>query len=253
MRQWLNLLYQTTRTAYLAEEKNSLLGIVWHLLQPLAMTAVLFVVFSNFSMFGEVDRYPLFILAGLVPFNFFSSATMRASSALVRGRGFILNTTMPRPILALQAVCIDAINYVVELVLLLGLIAIAGGGLNWSAISYAPVALALFFMVMGVGLLLSVLVVFLRDLTHIWRVVMRMLFFATPIFYSLDMIDIPIAVNIIRLNPLAWITEMGRTALLYGDWVRLGDSGPLLIGSVLLFGLAWVVFKRLERDVPERA
>lgn len=253
MREWLNLLYQMTRTAYLSEEKNSVLGILWHLLRPLAMTAVLWVVFSNFSMFGEVDRYPLFILAGLVPFSFFSTATARGGTALVRGRGFILDTTLPREILVLQAVLLDAIDYAVELALLLLLIAVAGGGLQWSVITYVPVALALFLLVCGASLLLSVLTVFLRDLAHLWRVCMRMLFFATPIFYSLDMIDVSPASTIIRSNPLTWMAELGRGALLHGEPVPLDAAVALVAGSLVVLGVGLWVFRSLEHAVPERA
>jgi len=253
MSESLNLLYQMTRTAYLSEEKDSVLGILWHLLRPLAMTAVLWVVFSNFSIFGRVERYPLFILAGLVPFNFFSTGTARAGSALVQGRGFILDTTIPREILVLQAVCVGAVDFTVELALLMILVAVAGGGLHWSAISYVPLAVALLFLVSGVGLLLSVFTVFLRDLAHLWRVFLRMLFFATPIFYSLDMIDIPLASTIIRSNPLTWVTEMGRDALLHGEWVPAGSVLALLAGSLLVLGAGWWAFRSLEHAVPERA
>src|SRR5215472_13644765 len=71
----LNLLYQTTRAAFLAQEKHSALGMLWHLLNPLLTTVVLYAVFSNIMRANQVAHYPLFILAGLIQFNFFAHAT----------------------------------------------------------------------------------------------------------------------------------------------------------------------------------
>lgn len=249
---YLYLLYQTTRASYLAEEKNSLLGVLWHLLHPLAMTAVLYVVFSNVSVFERIENYPLFILAGLIPYNFFSHATTRAGTALLRGRNLVLNTTVPPELLVIQSVCIEAITFVVEVILLALLVALFGGvGLRWSAVSYLPVALALMLLVMGASLLVAGLVVFLTDLTYVWRVAMRMLFFLTPIFYSVDMLEHPLAARLIGLNPVAQIAELGRRALLAGEWIPLPTLGSVILGPSLLFLLGWLCFARLRRAIPE--
>ena len=70
------MLYQATRASYLAQEKNSALGLVWHLLNPLLMTAVLFLVFKRVEFLQGIEHYQLFILVGLIHYNFFINSTI---------------------------------------------------------------------------------------------------------------------------------------------------------------------------------
>ena len=94
-RHFVYMLYQTTRATYLAQEKNSSLGLIWHLLNPLLMTAVLFLVFRRVQFLQGIEHYPLFILVGLIHYNFFINATARAATNFLGSRSLILNTTVP--------------------------------------------------------------------------------------------------------------------------------------------------------------
>ena len=96
------MLYQTTRASFLAQEKNSSLGLIWHLLNPILMTAVLFLVFSQLDRLRDIEHYHLFILVGLIHFNFFINATTRSSSYFIASRSLILNTTVPLELLVLR-------------------------------------------------------------------------------------------------------------------------------------------------------
>ena len=84
------VLYQTTRASFLAQEKNSSLGLIWHLLNPILMTVVLFSVFRNVERLREIEHYQLFILIGLIHYNFFLNSTTRCSQ-------YFLNSRSPDP------------------------------------------------------------------------------------------------------------------------------------------------------------
>ena len=112
-----------------------------------------------------------------------------------------------------------------------------------------PVLVGLFALTLGVSLALSALVVFLSDLTYVWSLFTRMLFFLTPIFYQVDQVDHPIASKVIAWNPLGGLTIAGRDALLYGTEPQ---GLWLLVGlSFLVFLLGWFVFARLRPAVPD--
>ena len=122
-RHFVYMLYQATRASYLAQEKNSSLGLIWHLLNPLLMTAVLFLVFRRVQFLQGIEHYPLFILVGLIHYNFFINATARAATNFLGSRSLILNTTVPLALMMLRQTSIEGLTLLIEvlLVLLLGL------------------------------------------------------------------------------------------------------------------------------------
>src|SRR5579862_562901 len=128
-----NLLYQTTRSAFLAQEKHSALGMLWHLLKPLLTTVVLYAVFSNLLHTHPIPHYPLFILLGLIQFNFFAHGTTHAAEGLLASRSLVLSTTVPREILILRSVCLEAMTYLIEAAIVIAFVAVLGGGLSWNA------------------------------------------------------------------------------------------------------------------------
>ena len=247
----LNLIYQTTRCAFLAHEKNSFLGMFWHLLNPLAMSLVLYVVFSNVGFFANVDHYPVFILIGVINFNFFSQATVRAADGMIHARSLILNTTIPRETLIWRSVALDGLTYLIELVLVLGFVVVFADGLSVAAFGYIFVMLGILMLTLGTAFLIGASVVFLSDLTYVWNVTMRMLFFATPIFYSVTMIENAWARALISLNPLARLIEMARQSLLVGQALSPSEVALGLVGPALVLGVGVWVFQSLKNGIPD--
>ena len=248
---FLNLLYQTTRCSFLAQEKNSALGMLWHLLNPLAMSAVIYVVFSNIPRFGEIKHFPLYILTGLIHFNFFTHATTHAAEGMLNSRSLVLNTTVPLEILVLRSVCIDGLTYLVELVLIALLVVLLGGGLTLNLVYYIFVLLGMCLLTIGAAFVIASLVVFLTDLTYIWGVFTRMLFFLTPIFYSAEMVEHAWGARLIQLNPLTQMVELGRKCLLNGESLAPAEIGWALIGPLVVLAIGWNVFKFTRSRIPD--
>ena len=249
---FLNLLCQTTRCSFLAQEKNSALGMLWHLLNPLAMSAVIYVVFSNISFVSSgIKRYPLYILTGLIHFNFFTHATTHAAEGMLNSRSLVLNTTVPLEILVLRSVCIEGLTYLIELALIALLVAFLGGGLTLNLFYYVFILLGMCLLTIGAAFVIASLVVFLTDLTYIWGVFTRMLFFLTPIFYSAKMVENKWGSKLIQLNPLAQMVDLGRKCLLDGEPLALGEIGWALIGPLVVLVFGWKVFQLTRSRIPD--
>lgn len=246
------LLWQMTRASFLAEEKNSLLGLLWHLLNPLVLTAVLYVTFSSIGT-PAVEHYPLFILIGVIHFNFFTNATSRAAEGMLRSRGLILNTTVPLELLVLRSICVEGLTLAIEVVFVCALIALMGGGLGSAAFGYAIALGGLILFTFGTALLLATVVVFMTDIVYIWSMVTRMLFFLTPIFYSAEaVVSTPVQIAV-ALNPLAALIHLARESLLYGRPLPLGSAVVGILGPLVVVAAGWWMFQRFKKRIPDYA
>lgn len=245
------MLYQATRASYLAQEKNSSLGLIWHLLNPLLMTAVLFLVFRRVQFLQGIEHYPLYILIGLIHYNFFINSTTRAASSFLNSRSLILNTTVPLELLVLRQTSIEGLTLLVEVLLVLVLGAFMGAEIGPALLYYPLVFAASLALSLGASLFLCSLVVFLSDLNYVWGLFCRLLFFLTPVFFSIELAGEGFARKLLELNPLTQLIDVAREALLYGGQVSasaimMSLAGPLL---VLVFGL--LVFRSLRTRIAD--
>lgn len=246
------LLYEIVRASFLAEEKNSVLGLFWHVLNPLAMTAVLYVTFSSIGT-TTIEGYPLFLLIGLIHFNFFASATTRAAEGMLRSRGLIINTTVPLEMLVLRSICVEGLTLVLDLALVCILVQVLGGGLGLAALGYGVVLAGLLSLTFGVALLLATLVIFMTDIVYIWGITTRMLFFLTPIFYSAESVrSLPLQIAL-AVNPLAALIGAARDSLLYGRPPQFGTALLGVLGGVVMGFIGWKTFARFKTRIPDFA
>lgn len=250
-RHFIYMLYQTTRATYLAQEKNSSLGLIWHLLNPLLMTAVLFLVFRNVQFLQGIEHYELFILIGLIHYNFFINSTTRSSTHFLMSRPLILNTTVPLELLVLRQTAIEAVTLLVEVILVLILGAFMGADLTSSLMVYPLIFISILALSLGASMFLCALVVFLSDLSYVWGLFCRVLFFLTPVFFSVEVAGEGFARQVLELNPLTRLISLSREALLYGGAVGLGDIGLAMMGPlvVLIFGV--VVFRSVRPKIAD--
>ncbi len=248
---FLYLLYEATRCAFLAQEKNSLLGTLWHLLNPLATSFVLYLVFSNVRQFAAMPYFGLYILVGVIHFNFFAQTTTHAAQGMLYSRNLILNSTVPLEILVLRSVSLDGLTYLTELLIVVVLIACVGQGLTWGVWGYSVTLIGIIMLTLGVSLLLACAVVFLTDLIYLWSVIIRLLFFLTPIFYAPDMLDHPQMTQIVALNPLSLLVMLGRKSLLDMQMVGPGDIITVLGGPVVILLIGWYTFQRVKGYIPD--
>lgn len=229
--------------------KNSILGYFWSLLEPLLMLTVLYLVFSNL-MRVQVEYYQLFLLLGIILWNFFSRSTSIGMFSIVGKPGMVKKIYFPRDIFVISS-CITALlmslfeSVVFVLFMIIFKVSIS------STIVYVPFILVLLFIFsLGVSMGLSALNVYFRDMQFIWDVFIQAAFFATPILYTLDMFPENLK-TIALLNPMARIIISARNTIIYSTPASTEDMIYIAVSAVFFLILGYVVFSRLEPGFAE--
>jgi ABC-type polysaccharide/polyol phosphate export permease len=227
--------------------RRTLMGYLWTLVNPLLMMGILAFVFS--ALFGQdVKTFAMFLFAGLIPWNFFSSAVSQSSTAFLQNEGLIKKIYLPKlvfPITLLAALFFDSILAFIALFLIVLLI---GGSVN-STLVFLPIAYVLLFVfTLGISLIVSVITVYFRDLQHVVTVAIQGLFFLTPVIYKPEAIA-ERAPLIVWLNPLVPFIELFRAPLYYSKFPELSTIVASLGLAVVSMVVGVSVFLNFEKKL----
>ena len=229
--------------------RNSVLGIFWSLIEPLLMLGVLFVVFSTMFKF-EIPNFPIYLLVGIVCYNFFKNGTVFALNSLSNRSTLMTQIYFPRSIPAISSGITAAIMLILELVVLAIFIVIFQF-VPPITILFLPLILALLFiLVLGIALPLSVLNVKYKDTEFIWMVIVHAGFFLTPIFYQFDMMPVQVQ-NVLQFSPMVQIVTMAHHVVLYGI---LPSVNTILyaVGSIsVITAVGYLIFRKYQAKIVE--
>lgn len=213
-----------------ARYKNSILGFLWSLLNPLAMMVVFSAVFTFMIPSHDIPLYPIYILCGLLPWNFFSASIMASVNSVVGNAALIKKVYFPREILPIAAVLSQLVNFLLALIVLFAVLILFQGRFSPWLWMLPIVVLIQTCFIIGLAFILSTLNVFYRDVAMIMDVVVLAWFFLTPVFYPLDILPqeyvlFGIAWDVHRLmyilNPMASIINTYRDLLYWGVYTQL--------------------------------
>jgi len=204
--------------------KSSVLGFVWSLLNPLGMMLVFTIVFTV-MMPSQIERFPIFLLCGLLPWNYFTGGVMMSTNSVVGNAGLVKKVYFPREVLPIATVLSTLVNFLLSLVVLFAvLIVMRARFSSWLWLLPAVIIVQTCF-VLGMAFVLSTLNVFYRDTIMIIDVVMLAWFFLTPVVYSINILPesyhlLGITVDVRRwmyiLNPMASLIAAYRDLLYWG-------------------------------------
>jgi ABC-2 type transport system permease protein len=260
------LLVNLTLRELRGKYKRSLLGWAWSLLNPLASMAIFTVVFLYFLKVpvprgnpSGLHVFALFLLCGLLPWNFLANGVTGSMGAVLGNANLIKKVYFPRELLVAATVASWVVSLLVELgVLALAMLVAGNGVLPWLPAVVLLVALQTVF-VLGIGLLLGVVNVFFRDVQHLVGIVLQIWFYATPVVYPLSVVpktaeafgyDIPVRF-LYGLNPMVRFVEAYRSLLYDVRAPGAGDIAYLIVVSVGALALGLAVFNRLEPALAE--
>jgi lipopolysaccharide transport system permease protein len=238
-----NLVLKDFRIRY----RNMSLGVLWSLLNPLVMMGVLTFVFTKIFRNPSIPHFPLFVLCGMIPYNFFTLAWGSGTTSIIDNAGLIKRVPVPREVVPVTTVLSCCIHLVVQIALLLFIAITSGVGVNiyWL---WLPVIWGLeIIFVCGLAMLTASLNVFVRDIRYVVESTNLVLFWVVPIFYEFK--NIPQQYReIYLLNPVAALVLLMRRILLEGQ----PPGGPthtlwkLAAVSFVVFAAGVLVFRRLK-------
>ncbi len=244
-----NLIWQLAWSEFKLRYKNSILGYFWSLLEPMLMLTVLYVVFSNL-MRVQVEYFQLFLLLGIILWNFFSRATSIGMNAIVGKANMVKKIYFPRDIFVISSCITALLMSIFESFIFIMFMAFFKVSISTN-IAYAPLILFFLFVIsLGLSLLLSALNVFYRDVQFIWQVVLQAGFFATPILYTLDIFPENLQ-KIILLNPIARIIISARDTIIYSAPAGTEDLLFMCISSIVSLLIGYLIFSRFEPRFAE--
>lgn len=254
----LSLIRQLVASDFKLRYQNSVLGYVWSLLRPLLMFGVLYLVFTKVIKVGRgVPFYPAYLLLGIVLWTFFVEATVAGMNAIT-GRGdMIRKVSIPKYIIVVSTTISAFVNFSLNMIIVFIFMLLNHVPFRVTILA-APLFIGeLVLFALGISFLLSALYVKFRDFSHIWDVMLQVLFYAVPIIYPLTLPSEKFR-KLISLDPLAQIFQDIRSLMItpvtlttkevfHSQWGRIGPA--LLVLGVLVLG-AWY-FRRNSKNFAE--
>ena len=261
-RRFWHLTYNMARSEWKLRFFGSVLGYVWTLMRPLMLFGVMLFVFTdilNINKGNKVPHYAEYLLQGIILFTYFQETTSGAVPSLVGRENLLRRVRFPRLVVPLSVALFCLFNLCMNLVVVF--IFILGSGVTpmWSWLELIPMVILLVIFSSGVGMLLSALYVRFRDVQPIWEVFLQLLYYGTPILYTVQtaadhhFFGIPFS-RILVINPLGAIVTQGRKALLQPSApsaaAALGGYARLLIPLGIVAGLFALGLWYFNREAP---
>lgn len=237
------LMQQMIARDFKVKYKRSVLGVVWSLLYPLMMMSVMAIVFSQmFNARMEGVNYLVYLLSGLVMFNYFSEATSTAMTSIVDNFQLMTKVYIPKYIFPLSKCLFVGINFLLSLIPLLLIVLITHAPITLSYLCLPYAFICMFLFAVGIGLIISTVSVFLRDMFYIYGILLTIWQYFTPIFYGINILPEGLQ-QVFKFNPLYQFITFVRRILLDGmiphwtSWLWCGLS------AILVFIIGCFVFK----------
>lgn len=243
------LLSELVRTDFKLRYQGSVLGYAWSLLRPLMIFLILYLVFVQVLGVGsDIPHFPVYLLLGIVLWNFFTEMTSQSLGAIVVRGELIRKIKIPRWIIVLSSSFSALINLMLNMVVVVVFMVISRVELTPHVFLLPLTLLQIYVFALGMSLFLSAAYVKYRDVNYIWEVLIQGGFYATPILYSMSLIPNVTIQKLMFMNPLAQTIQNARYELITqetttiktvfdGGWFALIPIGITIL--VLLGGIAY--------------
>lgn len=239
------LLSELVRTEFKLRYQGSVLGYAWSLLRPLLLFAILYVVFVKFLRIGgDVPNFPVYLLLGIVLWQFFADMTTQSLGSIV-GRGdLIRKISIPRWLVVFSSSISALINLFLNMIVIAVFMLIGGVDLLITSLWFPLILLEIYLFSLGLSLFLSAAFVKYRDIGYIWEVILQAGFYLTPILYPLTLITNENFQKLIMLNPMAQAIQDARYVLVTHESTTIYnvfDRGLYCLVPFLIVCVALVV------------
>lgn len=226
--------------------RRSFLGYLWSLLNPLLMMTVMAVVFTHVFR-ANVDNYPLYLICGQTLFSFFTESTNMAMYSVLVNAGLIKKIYIPKFIFPVSRVTSSFVTMSFSLTAILIVMLVTRARFYWTILLIPVPIVFLFLFCCGMGMILSALSVYFRDITHLWGVATLAWMYATPIFYTIDAMPGRL-MTLMKLNPMYHFINTFRNLVMFGNIPGPNAWFGCIASGLVVFALGLFVFGRLQKD-----
>jgi homopolymeric O-antigen transport system permease protein len=247
---YFNLLREMTLAQFKLRDQSTFFGFLWSFLNPLIVLSLLFVLFSS-KLGGDIEYYGVYLLIGIIHYSHFSNATIASMNVLYSMGGITRNAIFPKDVLVLASIITNTIEFILSMLICLAIAFLSGVKLT-GAMAALPFVLVLqLLLILWVSFLLSSLCIYVRDLSHVYQVFLRLLFFVTPIFYGLSFIGGGLAKYVVLANPLTHSIDFARVVIIKGQLFDVKLFFVLVCCNAILVYATYRMFKKLEPTFAE--
>lgn len=243
------LLKSNVRKEIRGKYKGSFLGVLWSFVNPLLMTLVYAIVFP-FLLRGSQPHYTTFIVIAILPWNWFTATISQGTSTILANGGIIKKVYFPRAILPISIVTSGLVNFIISCLIILLFLIFSGIGFSPYILLLPLIVILQYILQLGIILITGSINVYIRDLEYIINFFIQMLFYATPVLYSMSMFPKKIQ-WLLRLNPMTTIIESYRDIFFYKQAPNFEMLGYVFVISVVILLVGSLVFKKLEKGFAE--
>lgn len=240
------LLKQLIARDFKIKYKRSALGMAWSILNPLLTMAVQYVVFSTIFK-SDIDNFPVYLLCGIVFFNFFNEAVSMGMMSITSNASLIKKVYIPKYVFPVSRILSSMVNLLLSMVPLLLVMIITGTPFRPALILIVYAVACLLGFVMGMGLLLTTAMTFFQDVQFLWGIASMLWMYTTPIFYPETIIP-PNLLPLFRMNPMYQYITFVRTCVLEGVSPEPMSYLWCLLSAGIVFLLGAAVFKRYQNE-----
>lgn len=234
------LLWEFVKKDIKLKYRNSVLGILWSMLNPLLIMVVLTFIFSNLFK-NKIPNFPVYCLSGRLIYDFFAQATNQSMNSITSKSSLIKKIYVPKYLYPLSRVISTFIIFLISLVPLIIIMIVTKVEFTKMTLMVLYPLACLFVISLGIGLILSTINVFFRDMQHLYSVVLLVIMYASAIFYSADIINSKY-VSILNLNPIFPVIKVFRDCILNGQITAVNSWILCPIYAILAFIIGGVVF-----------
>ena len=238
IKQYQFLFEELVKRDFTRKYKRTILGMAWSVISPLVNLLIMWLVFENL-LGSNIEHYVLYLFSGQLVFSFFSDATNMGMTSLIANSSIFSKVNVPKYLFLFSQNVSSLINFGLTLIIFFVFVAIEGVAFSWNFLMLLYPICCLVAFNLGIGLILSALYVFFRDMQYLWGIVSQLLMWLSAIFYSIETFGQSVQ-RLFLLNPLYVFIKYFRVVVLEGNIPTLQFHLILLADAVIAFGIgAW--------------
>lgn len=242
LRQYQFMFEELVKRDFKQKYKRSALGMVWSILSPLLMMCVMATIFGHF--FGRsIEHYIIYLFSGQVIFNYYTESTNGGMHALMSNARIFTKINVPKYLFLFSKNVSALINFGIILVVYFGFVWFEGIDFTWKYLTLIYPIVCLIFINLGMGLILSALYIFFRDVEYLYRLFTQIVMYGSAIFYDVNRLPQDLQ-NVFYLNPIFVCITYFRNVVLNNTIPDFWLHGLLAGYAIVLFGLGCYVYKK---------